>query len=49
MGNTMQYVMLVEVLVTLNTGRVKLKKRHLCLFGPAKDLICTCVVYRNLT
>ena len=48
-GNAAQYVMLVEVLVTLNVGTVKLKRRHLRLFGPAKDLICTCVAYPSLT
>ena len=36
----MQYVMPVEVLVTLNVGTVKLKRKHLHLFGPARDLIC---------
>lgn len=41
--------MLVEVLVTLYVATVKLKRRHLCLFGLAKDLICICVVYPSLT
>ena len=45
----MQYVMPVEVLVTLNVGTVKLKRKHLRLFGPARDLICTCMVYPSLT
>ena len=45
----MQYVMPVEVLITLNAGKVRLKRKHLRLFGPAKDLICTNMVCPNLT
>ena len=33
----MRYVMPVEVLVTPNVDTVKLKRKHLRLFGPAKD------------
>ena len=35
----MHYVMPVEVLVTLNVITVKLKRKQLGLFDPAKDLI----------
>ena len=45
----MQYVMPVEVLIALNAGTVRLKRKHLRLFGPVKDLICTYVVCPSLT
>ena len=38
-----------RVLVTLNVGTLKLKRKYLRLFGPARDLICTCMVYPSLT
>ena len=33
----MRYIMPVEVLVMLNFDIAKLKRKHLRLFGPAKD------------
>ena len=48
-GNAVRYVMPVEVLVMPNVDTAKLKRKHLRLSGPAKDLICTCMAYPSLT